>query len=114
MPAAFASSRPSAKHFSSTGRSSVRPPTPALPFGPPSPLLGTLTPSAPAIASGLSFAALRGLTRWATIAGLVVGGLFAAPFTALLVKKLSARTLMVTVGLLIASLSVFNLSKVIL
>ncbi len=110
MRAAFASSRLSAKHFSSTGRSSVGSPTPALPFGPPSPLLGTLTPLAPAIASGLSFAALGGLTRWTTIAGLVVGGLFAA----LLVKKLSTRTLMVAVGLLIASLSVFNLSKVIL
>jgi uncharacterized membrane protein YfcA len=67
-----------------------------------------------AIASGLSFAALGGLTHWTTIAGLVVGGLFAAPFAALLVKKLSTRTLMVTVGLLITSLSLFNLSKVFL
>lgn len=67
-----------------------------------------------AIAGGASFALLGGFTHWTTIAGLVVGGLFAAPFAALLVKKLSTRTLLVIVGLLISSLSLYNLAKVLL
>jgi uncharacterized membrane protein YfcA len=45
------------------------------------------------------------------IAGLIVGGLFAAPFAAWLCSKLPARTLLIIVGLLISSLSAFNLWK---
>lgn len=67
-----------------------------------------------AIAGGLSFAVLGGLTHWTTIAGLVIGGLFASPFAAVLVKKLSTRTLLVAVGALITSLSLYNLSKALL
>ena len=65
-----------------------------------------------AVTSGLSFTLLGGLTTWTTIAGLVFGGLFAAPFAALLCRKLSPRVLMTIVGVLIASLSVVNLVKV--
>ncbi|MBB2962019.1 sulfite exporter TauE/SafE family protein [Methylobacterium sp. R2-1] len=63
-----------------------------------------------ALASGLSLTLLGGLTHWTTIAGLVVGGLFAAPIAALLVRVIPARVLMVVVGLLIASLSLVNLA----
>ncbi|CAO4143427.1 sulfite exporter TauE/SafE family protein [Methylorubrum aminovorans] len=63
-----------------------------------------------ALASGLSFSLLGGLTHWTTIAGLVVGGLFAAPIAALLVRVIPARALMVVVGLLIAVLSLVNLA----
>lgn len=63
-----------------------------------------------ALASGLSFSLLGGLTHWTTIAGLVVGGLFAAPIAALLVRVIPARALMVVVGLLIAGLSLVNLA----
>jgi uncharacterized protein len=46
---------------------------------------------------------------WATVAGLVVGGLFAAPIAALLTRRLKARVLLVLVGLVIVSTSLFNL-----
>ena len=64
-----------------------------------------------AIASGVTFAVLVGFTHWQVIAGLVIGGLFAAPFAAWLCRHLPARTLLVIVGVLISSLSVFNLWK---
>ncbi|GLK76727.1 UPF0721 transmembrane protein [Methylopila jiangsuensis] len=64
-----------------------------------------------AITSGFSFALLGGFTHWTTIAGLVFGGIFAAPLAALLVKKLPTRVLMITVGVLITTLSLFNLYK---
>ncbi len=64
-----------------------------------------------AIATGFSFALLGGFTHWTTIAGLVFGGLFAAPFAAYVVKILPTRVLMITVGALITGLSLFNLYK---
>ena len=63
------------------------------------------------IAGGVTFAILVGFTHWQVIAGLVIGGLFAAPFAAWLCNKLPARTLLLIVGVLISSLSVFNLWK---
>jgi uncharacterized membrane protein YfcA len=61
------------------------------------------------IAGGISFAILIGFTQWAVIAGLVVGGLFAAPFAAWLCKRLHARTLLIMVGTLISIISSYNL-----
>lgn len=61
------------------------------------------------IAGGVSFAILIGFTHWAVIAGLVVGGLFAAPFAAWLCKRLQARTLLIMVGTLITFISSYNL-----
>lgn len=46
---------------------------------------------------------------WATVAGLVVGGLFAAPLAALLTRHLHTRVLLVLVGLVITGVSSFNL-----
>lgn len=63
------------------------------------------------IAGGLSFAFLIGFTHWQVIAGLVVGGLFAAPFAAWLCKHLPARTLLMLVGTLITLISCYNLWK---
>lgn len=63
------------------------------------------------IAGGISFAILIGFTHWQVIAGLVVGGLFAAPFAAWLCKRLPARTLLILVGTLITLISTFNLWK---
>ena len=45
------------------------------------------------------------------VAGLVFGGLFAAPFAALLCKKLPARTLLTIVGCLITLISAYNIYK---
>lgn len=50
-------------------------------------------------------------TTWLMVAGLVFGGMFAAPFAAMLCKKLPARVLMTIVGCLITLISAFNIYK---
>jgi uncharacterized protein len=63
------------------------------------------------LATAASFTLLAVDGTWPVVAGLVVGGLFAAPFAALMVKTLSTRTLLVSVGVLITLLSGWNLYK---
>lgn len=65
-----------------------------------------------AVASGFSLALLGGLTVWTTIAGLIFGGLFAAPLAAVLTRYAPTKLMMVFVGLLITGLSVYNLLRV--
>jgi uncharacterized protein len=65
-----------------------------------------------AIASGFSLALLGGFTVWTTIAGLVFGGMFAAPIAAVLTKHAPTKVLMLIVGLLITGLSIYNLIQV--
>ena len=62
-----------------------------------------------AIAGGISFALLGGFTLWTTIAGLIFGGLFAAPLAAVLTKYLPTKALLTIVGVLISGLSLWNL-----
>lgn len=64
-----------------------------------------------ALAGALSFTLLAVTGVWLLVAGLVLGGLFAAPLAAVTTKKLDARVLMVLVGVLISALSLFNLYK---
>lgn len=53
-------------------------------------------------------------TIWHVVAGLIIGGLFSAPFAAYACKKFSTKTLLILVGLLISGISVFNLYKVLI
>lgn len=62
-----------------------------------------------ALAGAGTFVALIGLGNWQIIAGLVIGGVFAAPFAAYLCKKFKAQTLMIMVGVLIIVLSLRTL-----
>jgi uncharacterized membrane protein YfcA len=62
-------------------------------------------------ASAIAFSVLVDEGPWLVVAGLVLGGLFAAPFAALLVSRIPARKLLIMVGLLISAISVFNLAK---
>jgi uncharacterized protein len=64
-----------------------------------------------ALASATSFSLLVGVSTWPVVAGLVFGGLFAAPFAALLCNKLHARVLLLLVGTLISILSLYNLYR---
>lgn len=64
-----------------------------------------------AFASAGMFTWFMGLNNISVIAGLVVGGIIAAPFGALLVGKIKPKTLMVAVGVLIIGLSLRNLIK---
>lgn len=63
------------------------------------------------LTSAAVFALLMETNTWPLIVGLVLGGLFAAPFAAYLCKKFHARTLLILVGVLITGISVFNLYK---
>jgi uncharacterized protein len=66
-----------------------------------------------AVVSGFSLALLGGLTVWTTIAGLVFGGMFAAPLAAVLTKHAPTKLLMLIVGVLITGLSIYNLIQAI-
>lgn len=58
-----------------------------------------------AFASAGTFMLFLGGTSWVIIAGLITGGLFAAPFAGILVKRVKTKYLMLTVGVLIIFLS---------
>lgn len=64
-----------------------------------------------AIASAGAFVIFIDAAPWATVAGLVAGGMFAAPLAAFLCRALPARALLVLVGTLISGLSAYNLIK---
>ena len=63
------------------------------------------------LASAASLFILVDETIWHVVAGLIIGGLFAAPFAAYVCKKFSTRTLLILVGVLISGISAFNLYK---
>ncbi len=63
------------------------------------------------LTSAAVFALLMDTDTWPLIVGLVFGGLFAAPFAAYLCKKFHAKTLLILVGVLITTISFYNLYK---
>lgn len=65
------------------------------------------------LTSAAVFSLLMETNTWPIIVGLVFGGLFAAPFAAVLCKKLHARTLLILVGVLIFIISFYNIYRAI-
>jgi len=63
-------------------------------------------------ATGITFILLGSAGHWILVAGLIIGGLFSAPFAAYLTSKLSTKKLLVVVGFLITAISIYNLYKV--
>lgn len=63
-------------------------------------------------ATGITFILLGSTGHWILVAGLIIGGLFSAPFAAYLTSKLSTKKLLVAVGFLITAISIYNLYKV--
>ena len=61
--------------------------------------------------AAIAFAVLVGEGPWPTVAGLVLGGLFAAPFAAYLTSCLHTKALLALVGTLISVISVYNLYR---
>ncbi|MGR6806063.1 sulfite exporter TauE/SafE family protein [Sphaerotilus natans] len=57
------------------------------------------------------FAMLVGESPWPTVAGLVIGGLFAAPLAALLTRHLNTKALLALVGTVISLISIYNLYR---
>ncbi|NDD17074.1 MAG: sulfite exporter TauE/SafE family protein [Chitinophagia bacterium] len=55
---------------------------------------------------------IKHVSHWILVAGLIIGGLFSAPFAAYLTSKLSTKKLLVAVGFLITAISIYNLYKV--
>jgi uncharacterized membrane protein YfcA len=58
-----------------------------------------------ALASSLTFFAMIGLSFWQIIAGLIVGGVLAAPIAANLSKNLPVKSLMILVGIVVILVS---------
>ena len=48
---------------------------------------------------------------WTTVAGLVLGGLFAAPLAAQLTRRLHTKALLALVGSTIVAISAFNIYR---
>lgn len=67
-----------------------------------------------ALAGAATFTLLSASGVWLLVLGLIIGGLFAAPFAALMTKSLQPRTLMILVGSLITAISLFNLYQALL
>lgn len=63
------------------------------------------------LATGGAFLLFGKVEHWTLVAGLIFGGLFAAPVAAHLTSRISARTLLWMVGGLISLISLFNLYK---
>jgi uncharacterized protein len=61
--------------------------------------------------SAMVFATLVEEGPWPIVAGLVVGGLFAAPFAAMLTRRLNTKVLLALVGTTISLTSTYNLYK---
>lgn len=61
------------------------------------------------VAATTTFLFTIGLSLWPIILGLVVGGVFAAPFAALMTRYMSARPIMLIVGCVVISLSLRNI-----
>jgi hypothetical protein len=53
------------------------------------------------LASSITFFTIIGLTHWAIIAGLIIGGIIAAPIAAYLANKIPAKTIMILVGIVV-------------
>ena len=63
------------------------------------------------LSTAAAFFAILDHTVWLLVAGLAIGGLFAAPFAAFVTHHLKTRTLLILVGGLISLISLFNIIK---
>jgi uncharacterized protein len=59
-----------------------------------------------AFSSGVTFMLFNGINNWQVVLGLIVGGVIAAPFGAMVVGKIKRKPLMLIVGLLVIGLSI--------
>lgn len=64
-----------------------------------------------AVATSVAFFAAIGFGYWRIIAGLVIGGVVAAPLAAYLSKRISPRPMLTTVGICIVLLSCYTIAE---
>ena len=62
-----------------------------------------------AFASGITFILFDGISGWRVIAGLIIGGMLAAPLSAYLVNKIPRKPITILIGLLLIFLSLRSL-----
>jgi uncharacterized membrane protein YfcA len=62
------------------------------------------------VAVSAAFFSILDSDVWLTVAGLVLGGMFAAPFAAYVTRHVKTRYLLVLVGTLISAISLYNLA----
>jgi siroheme synthase-like protein len=62
-----------------------------------------------ALSSSLTFVTIIGLTHWTIIAGLIIGGVIAAPIAAYISNKIPTKTIMILVGIVVIILSLKRL-----
>ncbi|MBL7934815.1 MAG: TSUP family transporter [Bacteroidia bacterium] len=62
-----------------------------------------------ALSSSLTFVTIIGLTHWMIIAGLIIGGVIAAPIAAYLANKIPTKSIMILVGIVVIILSLKRL-----
>ena len=53
------------------------------------------------LASSLTFITIIGLTHWAIILGLIIGGVIAAPIAAYISNKIPTKSIMILVGIVV-------------
>ena len=61
------------------------------------------------VAVSAAFFSILDSSIWLTVAGLVLGGMFAAPFAAYVTRHVKTRNLLVLVGVLISAISGYTL-----
>lgn len=64
-----------------------------------------------ALSSGAVFAIFQGVESWQVIIGLIVGGVFAAPFAAFIVTRVKRKPMIIVVGCVIIFTSALNFQK---
>ncbi len=62
-----------------------------------------------ALSSSLTFVTIIGLTHWYIIAGLIIGGVIAAPIAAYIANKIPTKSIMLLVGIVVIILSLKRL-----
>jgi uncharacterized protein len=61
------------------------------------------------VTASAAFFSILDSSVWMLVAGLVIGGIFAAPFAAFITRRIKTRVLLVLVGTLISLISAYNL-----
>lgn len=61
------------------------------------------------LASSITFFTLIGIQHWSMIAGLIIGGMIAAPFAAIMVAKIPVRAGLIFVGIVVIIVSLRNI-----
>ena len=63
------------------------------------------------LSSAITFIITIGIQHWNIIAGLLIGGIITAPFSAMLTAKLPHKKMFVIVGILVIIMSLFTIAK---